>query len=185
MRKGSEVMTKQLARPRFRVASTTQRAVTGQANKNARKHRHAGNTSTRLPKPLNICHTRRRYRTQDQYANVIPQPTPRWPRRCSKHGPKLQCHASALYGLSTTRSCSRSSRATALRSWYGSMPLNEHKSKALTRANRLWRRIQYQRATTFWPTCSRWRKTNRAATDSSSRPPATSLPDLGDAPRHG
>jgi hypothetical protein len=70
-------------------------------------------------------------RAPPQY--VIPWPTPRWPRRCSsEHGSQFQYHASAVYGISTTGDCCRSSRATALRSWYGSMPLDAHTFARLT-----------------------------------------------------
>lgn len=119
-------------------------------------------------------------------SHVLSQSTPRWPRRCSsEHGSELQRHASALYGLSTTRACCRSFGATAISFWYATMPTGAFRNAGLTRVDRLWRCIQHERSSTVWPTCPRRRKTNWAAANPPSRPPTTGVPDLSDAPRHG
>lgn len=117
--------------------------------------------------------------------HVLCQPTPRWPRRCcSEHGPELQRNAAALGRLTTARARSRNPRAAACRTWYDPMPAGARCNTGLTRANRLWRRIQHQWATTR-PASPRWRTTNRATSHSSRRPATTSVPHLCDAARHG
>ena len=48
------------------------RATVAKANKNARKPRHAGNTSAHIPKPLKNPHTRHKHRDTRHHAMSFP-----------------------------------------------------------------------------------------------------------------